>query len=319
MLEFLQPYNVRVSAAELVLSAALIDVAVSDRLGNVPRRLQFADGGVFETADNDQVDAMLRARGGSANLVHWLEQRWPVAIASLVAVALLSFVFIRYGVPALAALAARELPASVDRALGAQTLGLLDRSALEPSSLPVARRQQLKQLFATMTNDLRDGHDYRLELRRSKRLGANAFALPSGIIVMTDELVALSRHDEELVAVLAHEIGHVRGRHALRQLLQAAGVSAIAFAVLGDVSSVSALVSAAPALLEAKHSRDLEREADAFARDWLRQRGIAPQRFDDLLCRMEAEAGTDPGAVKFLSTHPATDERARCVSDPPRK
>ena len=76
---------------------------------------------------------------------------------------------------------------------------------------------------------------------------------------MTHELVELAKTDDELVSVLAHEVGHVRGRHALRQLLQAAGVSALAVALLGDVSSISALLSAAPALLHAKHSRDCDR------------------------------------------------------------
>ena len=50
---------------------------------------------------------------------------------------------------------------------------------------------------------------------------------------MTDDLVELAKSDDEIIAVLAHEIGHVRGRHALRQMLQAAGISALAVALLG--------------------------------------------------------------------------------------
>ena len=138
---------------------------------------------------------------------------------------------------------------------------------------------------------------------------------------MTDELVALAHHDDELVAVLAHELGHVRGRHALRQLLQSTGVSAIAFALLGDVSSASALFSAVPALIQAKHSRDFEREADGFAKGWLVRNGIGPERFDAILCRMQAEADAkggdgEDGLVRFLSTHPATGERAHCEAVP---
>jgi predicted Zn-dependent protease len=168
-----------------------------------------------------------------------------------------------------------------------------------------------------MTRGLKDGHDYRLEFRFAPRVGPNAFALPSGIIVMTDELVGLSEHDEELVAVLAHEIGHVRGRHALRQLLQTAGVSAITFAIVGDVSSISAIAGAVPAVIEAKHSRDFEREADAFARQWMQTNGVPRHRFDDILCRMEADAGGAPtrGMAQYLASHPATDERARCADE----
>ena len=55
---------------------------------------------------------------------------------------------------------------------------------------------------------------YRLELRSGEALGANALALPSGIVIMTDDLVALAKSDDEIGAVMAHELGHVRGRHA---------------------------------------------------------------------------------------------------------
>ncbi len=294
----------------------LADVVVSDRIGSVPRRVRFADGTVFETLDNDAIDAALVAVGRPVGWVHWLEQRWPVAAGALVAVAMIAVLFVQFGVPAMADYAARNLPVSVDRRLGAETLTMLDRAVFEPTRLPVARQAQLRTHFARVVRGSEPGHGYRLELRASPRLGPNALALPSGIIVMTDELVELAEHDEELIAVLAHEVGHVRGRHALRHVLQTAGVSAIAFAILGDVSSVSALATAVPVLLQAKHSRDFEREADAYAKRWMAAEGIAEHRFDDILCRMtkRLSPGPDGELSQYLSTHPATDERARCSS-----
>ena len=289
------------------------DVNISDRVGNITRRVTFPGGAVFETSENDAMDRVLEALDvkRATAWVHWLEVRWPVALGSLAAVALVSFAFLRWGVPAIADWAAQVLPTSTDRAIGSGSLEVLDRLAFRDSDLSKARQRQLRERFALMTRDLDDGHEYRLELRHGAAIGANAFALPSGIIVMTDELVGLSKSDDELVAVLAHEIGHVRGRHALRQLLQAAGVSAIAFALLGDVSSISGLLSAAPALLHAKHSRDFEREADGFAKVWLREHHIAQSNFDAILCRMSAE---HPGSsdVDYFSSHPATGERAHC-------
>jgi Zn-dependent protease with chaperone function len=296
---------------------ALAEVRVSERLGKVPRRIELPGVGVFETDDNDGVDRALAALGHSSSLVHWLEERWPVAIASLVAIAAGSFLFVRFGLPALAALLARELPTSLDVALGAKVLELFDEVALERSELPESRQAALSETFASMTRDLGDTHAYRLEPRAAPRLGPNALALPSGIVVLTDELVLLAQHDEEIVAVLAHEIGHVRGRHALRQLIQSTGVSALAFALLGDISSASTLLGAVPVLIEAKHSRDFEREADAFARDWLERNGIAPTRFDEILCRMQqaSEPGDEERFTRFLATHPTTEQRARCAAE----
>lgn len=298
---------------QLLLDPAAVQV--SDRIGAIPRRVRCPDGGEFETADNDGIDALLGVPAGRhAGLVHTLERRWGVAVAALFAVVLISAGAIRYGIPALAGFAAARLPPQIDLRIGAQALQILDRSVLRPSRLPLQRQSWLSSVFARMTADLDDGHVYRLEFR-SGPLGPNALALPSGIIVITDDLVNLARHDEELMAVLAHEIGHVRGRHALRHIIQGAGVSAIALAVLGDVSSVSALAGAAPVLLETRHSRELEREADTFARAWLAQHGVAEIRFDDILCRMAGPAGGKGGtAAAFLSTHPALDERARCAA-----
>ena len=62
--------------------------------------------------------------------------------------------------------------------------------------------------------------DYVLEFRKSPAVGPNAFALPGGTVVLLDELVAAAAHDDEIAAVLAHEIGHLHGRHTMRHVLQ---------------------------------------------------------------------------------------------------
>jgi len=311
---------VRVHGLPEPVAAPLLDLEISDRIGNIARRISFADGAVFETHDNDAVDAALDAardvvglRHGSG-LVHWLESRWHVALASVAGVVVISAAFLIWGVPAIANWAAGAMPASMDRAIGSGSLDVLDHIAFEDSQLPKARQRELEALFARMTSPLDDGHDYELELRDGGGLGANAFALPSGIVVMTDQLVELSKSDDELRAVLAHEIGHVRGRHALRHLLQAAGITAIATALLGDVSSISGILSAAPALLDAKNSRDFETEADDFARQWLKDNHVAESSFDAILCRLSQQEGPDAGKkdFDFFSTHPATGKRASC-------
>jgi Zn-dependent protease with chaperone function len=323
-LEFGADGVVRVHGLSEPVAAPVLEVEISDRIGNIARRVAFPEGGVFETHDNDAIDAALDAaravvglRHGSG-LVHWLESRWQVALASVAGVVVITVAFVVWGVPAIANWAAAVMPASMDRAIGSGSLDVLDRVAFEPSDLPKARQRELEALFKRMTDPLDDGHDYQLELRNGGGLGANAFALPSGIVVMTDQLVALSKTDDELRSVLAHEIGHVRGRHALRHLLQAAGVTAIATALLGDVSSISGILSAAPALLDAKNSRDFETEADNFARQWLKDNHVAESSFDAILCRLSRAEGADAGKqdFDFFSTHPATGKRASCKAHP---
>ncbi len=293
--------------------APLAQLRISERIANVPRSVSLPGGAVFETDDNDAVDRACEQAGVRlrAGFVHWLESRWPVALASLLAVVVISVGFVRWGAPAIADWGARVIPPETDEAIGLGTLQLLDNRYLLQSNLPIRRHHELSERLYEMTVDLDDGHQYVLELRDGGTLGANAFALPSGIVIMTDQLVELAASDEELVAVLAHEIGHVRGRHALRQMMQSAGVAALAMALLGD-SSISAVLVAAPMLVDAEYSREFELEADTFARQWLRENGIEESRFDDILCRMSAADGDDR-ELGFLSTHPPTGERARCT------
>jgi Zn-dependent protease with chaperone function len=323
-LEFGADGMVRVHGLPDPVAAPLLEVEISDRIGNIARRITFPAGGVFETHDNAAIDAALDSvrhlvglRHGSG-LVHWLESRWQVALASMAGVIVLTAAFLIWGVPAIANWAAGVMPASMDRAIGAGSLDVLDRVAFKPSALPRARQRELTTMFTRMTQPLDDGHEYQLELRDGGHVGANAFALPSGIVVMTDQLVELSKSDDELRAVLAHEIGHVRGRHALRHLLQAAGITAIAAALLGDVSSISGILSAAPALLDAKNSRDFETEADDFARQWLKENDVPEASLDAILCRLSREEGADAGKQEFdfFATHPATGKRAKCKAEP---
>ncbi len=130
--------------------------------------------------------------------------------------------------------------------------------------------------------------------------------------MITDELVLLAKHDNELMAVLAHEIGHVVNRHALRRLLQDSTTALIIASITGDVTSVTALSATLPTMLiEAKYSRDFEREADQFALRQLRENDIEPRYFADILLRLQAQHPDAGDVFGYLSSHPATQERVK--------
>jgi predicted Zn-dependent protease len=86
---------------------------------------------------------------------------------------------------------------------------------------------------------------------------------------------------------------------------------------LGDVGT---LATALPAfVLEARYSRDFEREADAYAARVLAANGLGTQPLADLLVRLEArQAGPSErgGLGEYLSSHPATTERIRALGAP---
>jgi Zn-dependent protease with chaperone function len=311
----LQPEGVlRLSVGTMTRTAALADVRVSDRIGNMQRRIHFADGASLELDDNDAVDAWIAGAGARPRLhnVYWLERHWPFALGSLVALAALSWLFAVYGVPLLARVALHEVPVSLDQTLGKGTLSALDSLYTKPTGLSAARQQELREIFASVVNDQPEPQRFRLELRRGARLGPNALALPDGVIILTDELAELSQSPDELRAVFAHEVGHVVRRHGMLTVLQTSGVAALMYALFADVASTSTLVAGAPAMLAtARYSRGLESEADDVAFVYLKRHNIPSHVMKDLLQRVEKKLGKSAADMGYLATHPATNQRDR--------
>ena len=306
------PARLRVVGEGVDFSCTLAEVRSSSRLGNTSRHLYFPDGSQCETGDNDAIDELFSGVRAAApgRLLHQWESRLGYALAALGITMFLAWAGITYGIPALARQVAFGLPATTQTLIGSDALAALDKVVLAPTQLPAERQTELRTLFARTTDGLEGAGDFRLELRSGNRLGPNALALPSGIIVLTDQLVALAASDQELIAVLAHELGHLEQRHALRHLLQNSATALLVAAVVGDIFSITSLAAALPTmLLQAKYSRDFETEADDFARDYLRRRGIPLEAFAAILLRMEEKAEAKDAPV-YLSTHPATRERA---------
>ena len=302
-------------------SEPLAALTVAPRLGTVRRSIRFADGALCELTDDRFLDGILRrqGKGGAAAALHRWERSIPRALVALVLTVVVIGAFVAWGIPSLARRAAFAVPPATEVSLGRDTLVMLDKVLFAPSKLPEPRRQELARLFGQMTTQLPWAGGYRIEFRSGRRLGANALALPSGIIVVTDELVNLAKHDEELAAVLAHEMGHVRHRHALRHVLQNSATVLVMAAITGDIVSVTSLSAALPTMLvDAKYSRDFEREADDAAVAYLNGQGIPLQRFADMLNRLQREHDRRTGdagkrenrsVTDYLSSHPATGER----------
>ena len=285
-------------------------VAVSPRLGHTPRILTLPGGARCEIPDDDELDRALARRDWRRRLDS-LERRAALAAASVVVTIAALAVVVQLGIPALARIAAQSLPATVETQLGDSTLAALDRSVFGASALPPERRDSIAALFDSLARRAR--LEARLALRAGGRAGANAFTLPGQTVVMTDELVRLAASDDEIAAVLAHELGHVARRHALRSALQDTGVVVLVAATLGDVTSISSLGATLPTtLVELQYSRRFEREADDDAVALLADAGLDPAALATVLARLEQAApGDRPPA--YLSTHPDTGERVRSI------
>lgn len=295
------------------------ELQVSSRLGNSARYIHCPDGRIFETADNDGIDQLCRdcEGGGRKTFLHRLESRRRVIVIALALLLVSGFVFVRYGIPALSYQITGMIPTEVDELIGKEYIDYLDQAMFAPSELDHAVRQSMEADFQALLRE--ETHAYRLLFRDGGIIGANAFALPDGTVIVTDQLVELVQDPRLLHGIVLHEIGHVRHRHTMQSLVRQSGVATVVLLMTGDVSTASSAVLLLPAvLLQSRYSREFETEADSYALEQMLAQGINPGSFAVVLEKLTGfevatEAGEDergfPEWLNYFSTHPATKER----------
>lgn len=143
----------------------------------------------------------------------------------------------------------------------------------------------------------------------------NAFAVPGGYIYVNRGLIEKAANVSELAGVLAHEIGHVEGRHSVEQLERAQTANAgltLAYVLLGRTPSgvERTAIDVGGSLYFASHSREAENEADATAIDLLVSAGIHPQGLITFFEKLMADQSRTPSQLEqWFSTHPTTQDR----------
>jgi len=240
----------------------------------------------------------------------WRLERSPLLIVlSLVVAVAFIWSVARYGMPLMAGVIADRLPEHSLSMLGDQAQQQLEQMT-EPSQLSSVRQQQLRDLYAQYFDA---AQAERINFVKGGRLGANAFALPNGHMVLTDELVELAENDQQILAVMVHERGHIALKHSLQQAISGIGISLILVWMTGDSGDL--LVGLPTALLSLNYSRDFEREADQYAVQQLQAVGLSAEPLAEFLLLLDEQHGdADQHAVAaLLSSHPSTPERVAAV------
>lgn len=302
------------------------DLTIEPRVGKTSQRsITFPDGGLIEFHGDALIDSIfdVSTRSNKHNLLYRLETKWRyVTIAFAVMVGCI-WAFFSIGIPIIAKTVAYNLPVEVDMSLGQHTLYLLDKTMLKPSKLDNATQLRLRTHFKKIAEQSQDKRKFSLKFRAAGF--ANAFALPNGVVIMTDDLVELAKNDNELVSILAHEVGHIVHRHGLRMVLQDAAVGLLVTIYLGDISAGTILSSSLPTFyLQAKYSRAFETEADKYSLTYLQKNNISPMVFVTIMKRLAAQDKLDEhkdgedkqGKIpELMSSHPLTKNRIKMFID----
>ena len=309
---------------EMGHSSRLLDLdalEISPRLANVPRHLAFPDGSLFSSLQNNQLDEALRSSGRAPknSWINYFETGWHWTLLALIVVPVFLVMLFTIGMPLVAGTIAPWIPEAVKEELDAGAVELLDELVFKPSNLAENKTKALEESFLRVSRFLPNQHG-QLLFRDGSALGANAFALPGGTIIFTDQLVKLAENEGELVAIYAHEMGHIIHDHSMRNLLQSTGVTFVIGWMLGDFTFITDVVLVGVPVLMQKmsYSRGFEREADQFAMLVLDASGYSRRCFGDIIERLSKQRGNELSSkTSYISSHPAPGQRVALSSGAP--
>lgn len=302
---------------------SLQQARLAEPFENTPCVLDFDDGARLEVRDRAALPVLQRVLGYRPSLSERWQQRWRAVLLALVVLVLAIGAAIKWGVPAVADRVVDRLPVSLDLRVGEDGLRRMQGRVLHPSRLSDERIAQVHAVFARVRPaDSRLPMFLRV-LDMGPRVPPNAFALPNGTIVINDAMVRQIMGEAvvadplmtaQLAGVLAHEIGHVEGRHGMRAIARFSLLGLGSAALFGDFSTIAASLPAV--LVNLNYSRDMERAADDYAIARLHALHLPTAPLADLFEAMErrpVKSGQPdwlPVRSTYLSSHPANAERS---------
>ena len=261
--------------------------------------------------------AALAAAGNRPGIAQRMQTRWPLLLGVALAAVVGLTLFYRYGTPWAATQLTRFVPLAWETSVADNALQQMDDGTLKPSKLTRERQAALKARFDALVQQtpatLHRYPQYRpaLSLEFRAGMGANAFALPGGKIVMTDGIVKAAADkglpDDALVGVLAHEMGHVVYRHTTRMVVEQGVLNMGLGLALGDVSGI--VSTGASVLTGLAYSRSHEREADCYAIDLMRHAALPTAPMGRLLLAIAHDEEEETARKKTAADSPEKASR----------
>ena len=191
---------------------------------------------------------------------------------------------------------------------------LLEQDGLYPDEAWQAYINEIGQRLLAVTPDA--GDEYHFYLLDSTSV--NAMAFPDAYIFVNRGLIAYLRSEDELAAVIGHEIGHVVGAHAKRSNTTAriGNIAGFIGSILTGTGAIADLSNSATSTLVTGYRRDFELEADELGGEYLAKAGYNPLAIIDTIHVLKDHALFSKNVLKqptvyhgLFSTHPKNDKR----------
>ncbi len=300
------------------------DIKIDPPLGNIRRKITLPDGRVFETDDREAVDKIQPS--SFWRHVFKTERNWRLIAPLAVITPILAFSLFRLTIPVFITVGMAMTPDEALYSIDKNIMRLMDRFATEDTRLSTTHQAKIRAQFDGLLANIEqvdfDASDrdfkYNLQFRSAPGIGPNAFALPGGTVVVTDELVEQFPQDHIILAILAHEIGHVENQHSLRQIYRVVGTATTFNMIAGDAGPlIEGVMEEGAGILALSYSRAHENESDNFSYDLLKASNQPVHGLIDFFENFDVpaqEIETDE-ADNWTSTHPLSQNRVKNIKD----
>ena len=315
---FVSSESIQFVVNEESFSYNLCDTQLAPPLAKLPREIHLADGGKLVLEATVAIDQYYKN-------THYLwlyniEKHKKFYLFAFLLVPLFLVCIFKFVIPSFARNIAPLLPVSVLQQIDEQALYAFDKTILNESLAAIEVKNDLTKNWNKMVNTLQlnaeADNNFTLLYRESDVLGANAFALPGGTVVITDGLINLLKDKPEAIqAILLHEIGHVVHHHGMQMMAESISITLLTTYLFGDLEGIAETFNGLSAsVIQNSFSQSLEAQADDYALSRLKKLNISPHALADAFIALSKEfGGTEEGNEHFLekyySSHPSIKSR----------
>jgi len=301
------------NSKEINLEVRRDEMVIQAPVGSLPYKILLAEEHLFEAENNQETKKFLEfcQKPNAESWLSYLEQKKTVILVGIIILAGLVIMVPKYGLPWLGDQVAHWIPKSWLMLAGDETLEILDESFFSPSELALQDQDQFTKEFNRMASLVLKDQTARLVFRQSEEIGPNAFALPGGLVVLTDELVEIAEDKAGVIGVLAHELGHVQLKHPARRLVRSLMALALVSLIFDDAATFAEeLAAISGSLISLAYTREFEEEADRAGKEILIGAGLSPIPLADLLQKLSDGCKENCSQLpEWLTTHPSVPSR----------
>ncbi|MBC7485341.1 MAG: M48 family metallopeptidase [Cytophagaceae bacterium] len=273
------------------------DKLIRFKYGEFPQQIIECDAATYEALSKHYPQIKIIDR----NFV-WILKKGPKMIVGLTLCFIGIMICIYFFVlPPVAELIAGQIPMEYEEKLG--------QSVYEANMEGLEKNDSLTLLINQFAKEIHFNTNYPIHITVVNVDQLNAYAIPGGEIVVYRKILQEMENEEELAALLAHEVSHVHYRHSLKSISRSlSGYIFLSF-LFGDISGLtSVIVENSHSMINLNYSRSLEEEADKKGLEILEANHISQYGFVNLFERMKKEQ-KDEEYLKYLSSHPQLNER----------